>query len=434
MRSGSKKRLGLIFLIIFCLTLFTTIYLFNNWIPGTLSIVKDDEASIRLHFPFELYVEGQDESSLQINGESPHSKPVQVDTNSPVTFTAEDVGHSYLNFKLFGVIPIRRVRVNVLPEVEVYPGGQAIGVLMRSEGVMVVGSSYVEGEDGERKHPAREAGINVGDSILEIEGREVDDKLVLSSIIQEEARDKSQISFRLRRQSGREETVQVAPVRSNNGDYMIGLYVDDGVAGVGTLTFYEENSDQYGALGHIITENNSQIEVDVREGKIVEAQISGINYGRQGLPGEKRGSFFQEQNLLGDIQDNTEFGIYGTLDRIPENPNFEEPIPVATISEVNRGPAEIYTVIEGGEIECFEVTIERVYSQSQPDTRGMVVNITDPRLKESTGGIIQGMSGSPIVQNGKLVGAITHVFVNNPGRGYGVFAEWMLLQTEIDLN
>ncbi|MFW5999267.1 MAG: SpoIVB peptidase [Halanaerobiaceae bacterium] len=434
MRSGNKKRLGLIFLIISLLTVFTAVFLFNNWIPGTLSIVKDNEANIRLHFPLELYVEGQDESSIQINGKSPHGEPVRVDTASPVKFTAKETGHSYLNFKLFGLIPIRRVRVNVLPEVEVYPGGQAIGVLMRSEGVMVVGSSYVEGKDGKRQHPAREAGINVGDTILEIEGREVDDKLVLSSIIQEEAAGNSEISLLLRRQSGKEETVQVSPVRSYNGDYMIGLYVDDGVAGVGTLTFHEPGTEQYGALGHIITENNSQIEVDVREGKIVEAQISGINYGRRGLPGEKQGSFFQEENVLGNIQKNTEFGIYGNLKRTPDNPYFDSPIPVATISEVERGPAEVYTVIEGGEIERFEVNIEQISPQSRPDSRGMVVNITDPRLKESTGGIIQGMSGSPIVQNDKLVGAVTHVFVNNPGRGYGVFAEWMLLQTEIEAD
>jgi stage IV sporulation protein B len=213
---------------------------------------------------------------------------------------------------------------------------------------------------------------------------------------------------------------------------MIGLYVDDGVAGVGTLTFYREKTKEFGALGHLITESRSQERVNIRQGTIVEANISGINSGQKGLPGEKLGTFFQTTNVLGKVIKNNRFGIYGDLIRNPEveNKYFTKPLPIATSSHVKKGPAKIYTVINGGEIEEFNIQIERVYRQSNPSGKGMIIYITDPDLKRMTGGIVQGMSGSPIVQNEKLIGAITHVFVNDPCRGYGVFAEWMVLQTD----
>ncbi|MFW5976426.1 MAG: SpoIVB peptidase S55 domain-containing protein, partial [Bacillota bacterium] len=142
-------------------------------------------------------------------------------------------------------------------------------------------------------------------------------------------------------------------------------------------------------------------------------------------------TFFHPEDVLGTIDKNTDFGIFGNLQKNLKNPYFQEPISVAPVSEINEGKAKLYTVVEGGEIGEYDVQIERIHRQASPDSKGMVINITDPELKNMTGGIIQGMSGSPIVQDNKLVGAVTHVFVNNPTKGYGVFAEWMLKETEI---
>jgi len=422
-----KKKVG-IGLFIAIIFLFIPYYFIANGIPASFSMVKGDESTVKISFPFKLYVSGKDSSDIMINGKILNSELKLYP--GEITLKANDVGSSAINFKLFGIIPVKTITVKVLPEVNVYPGGQAVGVLLRSRGVMVVGNSFVEDSDGNRHYPAKDAGITVGDKILKINQQPINDKIKLATEIQKAVKSgSSEIEFLLQKNNGMKENVHLKPIKNKQGIYMIGLYVDDGVAGVGTLTFINPSNNNFGALGHEIIESNSQNRIEVREGKVIEAKISGIHSGQRGLPGEKLGTFFQTENVLGDINKNNQFGIYGTLKKIPENPYFREPIPVAVNSEVKRGPAKIYTVIQGGKIEEFSVNIERVYYQSSEKEKGMIINITDPKLKKVTGGIIQGMSGSPIVQNNKLVGAVTHVFVNEPTKGYGIFAEWMLLQT-----
>ena len=422
-----KKRIG-IGLFIAIIFIFIPYYFIVNGIPASFSMIKGDELTVKILFPFDLYVSGKDSTEITINGQVLSSN-LKLNPGE-VTLKANDVGDSALNFKLFGFIPVKTMIVKVLPEINVYPGGQAIGVLLRSRGVMVVGNSFVEDSNGNRHYPAKDAGITVGDKILQINQQPINDKIKLATEIQKVVENgEKEITFLLKKSDGQQENVKLEPIKNKQGIYMIGLYVDDGVAGVGTLTFINPSNNDYGALGHEIIESNSQNRIEVREGKVLEAKISGIHSGQRGLPGEKLGTFFQTENVIGEINKNNQFGIFGTLTKIPENPYFKDPIPVAVNNEVERGPAKIYTVIQGGKIEEFSVNIERVYFQSSAKEKGLIINITDPKLRKITGGIIQGMSGSPIVQNGKLVGAITHVFVNEPTKGYGIFAEWMLLQT-----
>jgi stage IV sporulation protein B len=421
---------------LFCvlIILFLSYYFIVNGLPKSFSIIRGNESIINIKVPLDLdlYVSGNN-SELSINGKKINEEHLKINAGELV-FKAENIGSSDLKFKLFGLIPIRSITVKVLPEVEVYPGGQAIGVLLRSRGVMVVGNSYVEDQKGKRHYPAQNAGIRVGDKILEINEEPVHDKVKLAMLIQDYARKNEFINLLVEKRDGSQKNIRIKPEQNKEGRYMIGLYVDDGVAGVGTLTFINPESKEYGALGHEIVEANSQLPIDLREGKIIEAQISGINSGQRGLPGEKLGTFFQNQQEIGTIEKNNRFGIYGTLKRLPENPFFKEPIPVAMAHEVQVGPAKIYTVLNGGKIEEFDAYIEKVFRQAGPTEKGLIVNITDPALQEITGGIIQGMSGSPIVQNNKLVGAITHVFVNEPTKGYGIFAEWMIMQTRINID
>lgn len=427
-----KKKLGIGLLSVIIL-LFLSYYFIVNGLPKSFSIIRGNESILNIRIPLDLYVSSNNNTELSINGKKIKEEHLKINAGELVV-KGENIGSSDLKFKLFGFIPIRSITVNVLPEVEVYPGGQAIGVLIRSRGVMVVGSSFVEDSNGKRHYPAQNAGIRVGDKILEINKEPVNDKMKLAVLIQEYAKKDEYINLLVEKRDGSQKNVSLRPVQNKEGRYMIGLYVDDGVAGVGTLTFINPKTKEYGALGHEIVEANSQMPIDVREGKIIEAHISGIHSGQRGLPGEKLGTFFQSQQEIGNIEKNNKFGIYGSLYRIPENPYFKEPIPVAMNHEVKQGPAKIYTVLNGGKIEEFNAYIEKVFYQSGPSEKGLIVNITDRGLQEITGGIIQGMSGSPIVQNNKLVGAITHVFVNEPTKGYGIFAEWMIMQTRINMD
>jgi len=402
-------------------------------LPERLSIIENDSSIFNLSFPGALHLLIDKTDLIEINGESLNEKLITVDS-SRITLKGKNTGETDLYFKLFGLIPLRRVKLNVLPSVSVMPGGQAIGVLMRTEGVIVVGRAVVYGTKGNRYSPARKQGIEPGDILLSVNGTKIKSKGHLADLIQQFGKQAENLNFIIRKKSGALKEISVNAVKNKDNQYLIGLYIDDGIAGVGTLTFYDKKTKEYGALGHVIIESHSKSKIKLKDGRIIEASITGIQSGRNGIPGEKLGAFYPEANILGNIKKNCDFGIYGKLERPPVNNYFKEEIPIAAISEVNKGPASIYTVIEGGDIEKYKINIDRVYQQGYPSSKGMIISIVDKELKSKTGGIIQGMSGSPIVQNGKLIGAVTHVFINNPLRGYGIFAEWMLMETNIYNN
>ena len=400
--------------------------------PTQLKIIQGIEQSLKINFPFYVYISCDEPDRLLINGKPLAARTLRVNLADPINLQSNRLGSTGVDFKLFGLISIRHMEVNVIPEIKVYPSGHSIGVLLHADGVMVIDTSYVEGPDGKKYYPAREAGISAGDYLVAINGKEVQSKQDVATAIYDGSRDGVPLEVKVRKRNGELKTLQVQPVQSPEGMYMVGLYIDDGVAGVGTMTFYDPETKAYGALGHVITDAHSMAPIRIRTGEIVRANISGINSGQRGIPGEKLGTFVDYHDTLGDISKNCDFGIYGKLHTLPENPFFEEPIPVATSRQVQRGPAWIYTVVDGGKIEKFSVEIVHVYHQNRPDTKGLVLRIVDPDLIKLTGGIVQGMSGSPIVQNGRLVGAVTHVFVNDPRKGYGVLAEWMIREAGLD--
>ncbi len=424
-----RKNIFYIFIIIFTVII-STYMLFYSFLPKNISIIKNSNSIISVPIPLKLYVKNTSDDytkALKINGDKITDKIAQLETNKKISVFSNEIGEYLLEIKLFKFLPLKTVKVNVIPEVEVYPGGQAIGVLLKSEGIMVVDISSVKGEDGRNYYPGKKAGIEVGDKILEVNGKKINDKFELLNYIQNYNKGKK-LTFKIEKKNKNIKYVSLEAVKNYCGDYMVGLYIDDGVAGVGTLSFYTKATKEYAALGHIITESKAGTKIDIRTGHIVEANISGISGSKNGYPGEKLGSFFQTKNIIGNITKNNEFGIYGQLIEEPSIKNnfFDEPLDVALRSSVELGPAKMYTVIKGNEIEEFDVNIERIYYQHSPAAKSMVIKITDPELNNLTGGIVQGMSGSPLVQNNMLIGAVTHVFINNPQKGYGVFAEWML--------
>src|SRR5699024_8671457 len=216
-------------------------------------------------------------------------------------------------------------------------------------------------------------------------------------------------------------------------EYRIGLYIRDSAAGIGTMTFYEQKSKKYGALGHVISDMDTKKPIEINDGTIVESNVTSIEKGNNGNPGEKEAQFSIKENKIGNMTRNSPFGIFGELNKDLKNGHYDEPMSIGLSNEVKEGPAKILTVIDGDKIEAFDVEVVNSVPQKHPATKGMVIEVTDKKLLEKTGGIVQGMSGSPIIQDDKVIGAITHVFVNDPTSGYGVHIEWMLEEAGVEV-
>lgn len=357
----------------------------------------------------------------------------EVKANESDVVMAANTGKSevvQVTYKLFGLIPLKSSAVEVMPNIRLLPGGQSIGVSLQAKGVMVVGQAAVQNQEGKLVYPAKEAGIQVGDVILKIDGQEMrSDQEVANAI--HRGGEKQGYSEILISHNGQESIKKVKTVLcSETKRHRVGLYVRNEAAGVGTLTFYDQLRGKYGALGHVINDVDTNQKIEILNGNVVASTIYAIEKGKRGNPGEKIGSFVNQSKFSGNIEKNTVSGIFGSLEGEINNPYFKEAIPVAWEAEIKEGPAKIYTVLEGERIEEYDVQIERIM-RNRTDSKNMVIKVTDPVLIEKTGGIIQGMSGSPIVQDGKIIGAVTHVFVNDASRGYGVFIQNMLKDADI---
>ncbi|MFT9848033.1 SpoIVB peptidase [Aneurinibacillus sp. REN35] len=356
----------------------------------------------------------------------------QVDLSKPLTIQPGKPGGAKLTMRL-GNIPIKTVDVEVLPELKVIPGGQSIGVQLHTVGVLVVGQHLVESQ-GKKFSPGEVANVKVGDMITAINNVRVRSMDEVGKIVDEAGKKGKALQLEILR--GKQTiTVDLTPALDDKDKkYRMGLYIRDSAAGVGTLTFFDPKSRKYGALGHVISDMDTGKAIAVGEGHVVQSSVTSIEPGKSGAPGEKYATFRNERVKLGTIEKNTPFGIFGNMKQMPEQAFTKEPIPIALGEQVKPGPAEIYTVVEDQKVEKFKIEIVNVVPQKYPATKGLILKVTDPVLLKKTGGIVQGMSGSPIIQDGKLVGAVTHVFVNDPTSGYGTYIEWMLQDAGIDLT
>jgi len=302
------------------------------------------------------------------------------------------------------------------------PGGMALGVALKTQGVMVVGLSDLASAPS----PGRLGGVAPGDVILSVNGEAVSDAPSLSRLIEAGGGKPAALSL-LR--NGKPLTLTVTPAHEA-GAFRLGLWVRDSTAGVGTLSFYDPDTRRYGALGHAITDADTQRILTVSQGEVLKASIAGVRKGQKGAPGELHGSFLRENLRLGDLQKNTPLGVYGLMDSPILNPLYPDGLPVASPHQVRRGKAQILSTLKGDEIRAYDVEILQLFRQAEPAPRSMILKVTDPDLLAITGGIVQGMSGSPIIQDGRIVGAVTHVLVNDPTRGYGIYIEHMLNTAE----
>lgn len=332
----------------------------------------------------------------------------------------EETGKMDLNLNLFNLFSVKDVTVNVIPKTTVIPIGKAIGMKLYTKGVLVVGMSEIEGQK-----PYENSGIETGDKIIEINDTKINTTDELIECVNNSKGKSVEIKYISNNQ---EEIASIEPVKTSNNEYKLGLWVRDAAAGVGTLTFYEPSTGEFGALGHGINDVDTYDLIDIASGELVSTDIIDIVKGEDGSPGEIRGTI-DNGYTLGKIYKNTGFGIYGSINNIAKlNLFHSQELEVANRNEITTGKAEIICELENGKSQSYEIEIERIFLDNNQNNKSMLIKVTDEELLEKTGGIIQGMSGAPIIQNGKFIGAVTHVLVNDAKTGYAVFADLMIKQ------
>lgn len=343
------------------------------------------------------------------------------ESNTKAVFSADDSAYT-TNIELFGTIPVKEVRVELTDEKIVTVCGTPFGVKMFTDGVLIVGLSRIHTENG-LSCPALESGIVEGDVICSIDGEKVYTNEDVASFI--ENSDGETLSMLIKR-DGETMTVEVTPEKMADGSgYKAGFWVRDSSAGIGTLTFYDPETMVFAGLGHAVCDVDTGEPLPLLSGEIVPAAINKIKRGVSGKPGEL-GGVFTSAKALGEVSINNETGVYGVL-----NSNIGGvSLPIAPKQDVYEGKATILATINGTKAKEYEIVIEKVSMSDNSPTKNMVIKVTDEELINKAGGIVQGMSGSPIIQNGRLVGAVTHVFVNDPTKGYGIFIENMLEAAE----
>ncbi len=346
------------------------------------------------------------------------SKP--ADTKIQAVNTSEENDVKKLNSQskiggstlmLFDSIPIKEVKTQEVERPMLVPCGQPFGIKLMTDGVMVVRLEELEGEC-----PATSCGIQVGDIITSVNGESVSTNKKIGELIADSEGNPCEIEYK---HGGELKCATLTPIYSE-GSYKAGMWVRDSSAGIGTLTFYNPSDGTFGGLGHPICDADTNQPLPLSHGTVGDVKITGNTVSIKGAPGQLLGEFTSSASI-GDILSNSDSGVFGTLNVCPSE---SEAIPLGFSQEVHVGKATIYTTIEGNEPKEYEISIEKV-DLSDNATHDLIVKITDEELLEKTGGIVQGMSGSPIIQDGKLVGAVTHVFVDDPTEGYGIFAEEM---------
>ncbi len=385
-----------------------------NKIPNEVMLREGEELKIDSGIPltYERVEAGEQETTLV---------SLMLNSNIPSLQESQEEKSYVLSCKILGIIPIKEVHVQEVPKRKVLPGGVPVGIYVKTDGILVIGTSPVNGADGISTEPAKYL-LKSGDYIQTVNGERVNTKEELMSKINAYGAEK--IVFGIKRE-GEETEVAVEPVMTGENAYKAGIWVRDDLAGVGTLTYTGRNGN-YGALGHGVSDADTSTLIDMSSGLLYETNIIGIVKGVRGTPGELTGVInYSNQYCIGSVTQNEPTGVYGKIDDIPQGLEKEKEVVVGYKQEISVGKANIISTVDGERKE-YEIEITGVNYNTREANKGIEFRVTDEELLEVTGGIVQGMSGSPIIQNGKWIGAVTHVFVQDPAKGYGIFAEKML--------
>ena len=347
-------------------------------------------------------------------------KQVNVNLSRELTLYGEEEDTYTMQVDLFGFIPFKETAVSVVQEKMVTPLGYPVGVYVQTDGILVIDAGSFSDIHGKKVSPAKDR-LRPGDYIYEVNEKTVESKEQLIDIISSSHGETMILKVR---RDEKEYNIQVTPSQDKKGEYKLGIWVRDNAQGIGTLTYVDENGT-FGALGHGINDIDTAKLMEIKEGGLYKTDIISVTKGYRGSPGELTGVIaYSERYKLGAINQNTKKGVYGVLQEEQERLQ-ESGIPIALKQEIKKGEAQILCTIST-EPELFTVMITEIHLENDSINRGLEIKVTDERLLNLTGGIVQGMSGSPIIQDGKLIGAVTHVLVNDPTRGYGIFIENML--------
>ena len=410
--------IGFIWFMIIFTCLFSYYYI-RHQIPAKIRVVVGEEGTFQFSLPKGSTLETESEEVLLGSVSNIPEGAVKISTDGAVTVEGTSLGSYDMAFKLFGWIPLREIQVDVVESRSVIPCGASVGLYLETDGVMVVGTSTLTDDEGNQVEPA--AGIiQSGDYILEANGERVSDKEKLIEVISEGG--EAPCSLKLRR-GGEVIETEVEAVTTSDGSVKAGIWVRDDAQGIGTLTYMDENGN-FGALGHAMSDTDTGQRLEVSGGTLQKAQIQDVIKGRAGEPGSLLGTIVYSEADQGEIIRNTEAGVFGHTELSSWGLKAEDALPVGYKQDVKLGPAVIRCCADG---EIKEYDIEIIKADITTDSnKGLVIQVTDPELLDLTGGIVQGLSGSPIIQEGKVVGAVTHVFVQDPTKGYGIFLETML--------
>ncbi len=396
----------------------TVYYRIESSIPSVINVRAGEEESFRLGIPARaeiVSVSDQGRSNIPEGA-------VNIDLSKTVTMKMDADASYQMQVKLFGFLPIKQVGIQVIEDQELIPVGVPIGIYVKTDGVLVVGTGEFRGENGLSCSPGKNI-VKSGDYIRRVNGREIETKEELTGMV--EGSGGNVVTLTVER-GGETMDVQIRQEPAEGGKYKIGVWVRDDAQGVGTMTYIDSRGN-FGALGHGINDVDTSTLMHMEGGTLYETNIIEIKKGAVGNPGEMTGMIvYTDEHILGSITENCAQGIFGTCNAKALSLGTREPLPIGLKQEIEKGPAQILCTVDG-ETQYYDVEITEIHLDHDNVNRGIELKVTDKRLLEITGGIVQGMSGSPIIQNGKFIGAVTHVLVQDSAKGYGIFIENMLI-------
>lgn len=411
-------------IVIFAVYLAAFFYYLSYWIqkaiPDVWRMTAGQEETLDFNIPLTVQTDGVSIPAASINGEKVPSNRIHLNLSQPVSVNIKETGSYKVSVSCMGV-RLKNVKVDVVDEIKVMPLGMPVGIYIRTKGVMVLGTGDVTTFEGSRITPAKDI-LESGDYILEAAEKPV---ISIDSFTQTLKNwEGGELILKIWR-NGQEMNVRITPVRTDDAEYKIGAWIRQDAQGIGTLS-YVDADNHFGALGHGITDIDTSQRIDIRDGNLYQSTILSVVKGKNGSPGEMIGNIdYKYGQILGEIKYNSENGIFGTLGDNVNIYDESQALPVGLKYEIKKGAASIRCCVDD-EIKDYDIEIESIDMGNFAQNKDMVIRICDEELLSKTNGIIQGMSGSPIIQNGKFIGAVTHVFVEDSTRGYGIFAERML--------
>ena len=396
-----------------------TLFVISFFVMGYFYVVRPINEAI--DYPNNMYVTIED---IKFANESSDFAPfIKFGLTDTMAVNGEEITPTTMRIKLFGFLPLKKVKVKLINSPEVYVGGNIVGFSLNTDGLVIVGSNAVFTREGSRE-PIVASGLKEGDSIKEIEGNKIETIYDIDKILNSEQYAGKEVAMTVARE-GDEFKCSITPALDVfTQKYKLGLWVKNNTSGVGTLTYVKKNDNRFGAVGHSLTDATLGDNYKVAEGDVYLCNLLGIKKGSKNSPGEIRSSMKLSDDAIGVADTNCKYGVYGNILNVNKL-NLIDDYCLGGRMSIKPGNAKIFACLDDGGVKAYDIKIIKTNHQNSANDKSIVFRVTDKQLIEKTGGIIQGMSGCPIIQNDKLVGAVTHVFVNDPTKGFGVYVDWM---------